>query len=662
MKGHAGIPRAREWLDQLFAGQYPFSEITPSPLPHPPAQPAEYDAMARAAASPDGFLIHADPLRSASLIAQLARTLVLTPPAPPSPAPRVLILTPYSAAADRISEQLLQWDVAVVRALAEDENPLRETPAVSRVTSLARGLADVQRQYQQAVTRLAEAEKRMAAFAPVAKAIARLAEVQAILAQQQAHRAACLARREQLEQEVRDEVGTPFAIRCQQWAAEYAERLGRLTAELDAQRDSYREKTAQLQQIQQQLAEASRKPGLLARLFGSKAPAGLPDPAELDKQRQTLAADCDALAARVAELEAQRDAEQTAFPRQRDQLLADEIAHRRAAIDAEIALLTAECTRAEAEWTALRTVIAQAAPGDDPRLAEEELTTARQQVAETTLALQHVLTQMASETRIVVATPQALENDPFFTALSGETPFGWLIFDRAEELPEAEFIRLSRWAERWIFVADVPPADHHRPTHLRASSRHGRFPEYGFISRLAAWLDRETWTWENDALVCRLLYVSPLQRPAMTREPLADRPAIELRFIDSEVTGEALLAEIAFPPEMDLPAAKTFLFHTLGEVLLRPCGPIEWQQQADALAAVWPVVDTAEGTWIDLEPGIREKIVGTGPCAFTAAVRFDTNAGWDSEKAVAWLHACWPSPITSRFAALARSKNSGHLL
>ncbi len=651
-KGPLAANRGRELLDRLFAGQYPLTEFPPLSVSPSPAPAATYDAVARAAASPDCFLIHADPPGGEAVIAALAPTLIATTAAPPASPLRVLILTPRSATADSLTERLLRDGVPVVRPLADDENPLRDSPMVRSATPWARGLATAQGDYQEAISRLAEAEKRMASFAPVAKAIARLHEVQTTLAQHEAARNECLTRRQRVESDVRNEVDTPFASRCREWEKEYTERLQRLTAELQSLQESYQEKTAQLHHIQQQLTEASRKPGLFARLFGSKPPPGLPDPAELEKQRQTLEADRAAMAVRLAELAAQREAEQHAFPHQREQLIASEIAQRHAALDAEIATLDAHRTRAQAELAALQTAIAETVPGDNPLLAEQELAAARQQVAETTLAMQHVLTQMTAEAQVVVATPLALDSDPFFTAWPSEVPFAWMIFDRAEELPEAEFVRLSRWAERWIFVGDLAVADHLRPPPLRSLSRNGRFPECSLIARLAAWLDRETWTCEYDQLVCRLWHVAPPRRLAITREPLADRPDIELRFIDCEVSGEAILAEIAFPPAMDLPAAKSFLFHTLGEVLLRPCGPVKWQQDADAITAVWPVVDTVEGTWIELEPGIREKIVGTGPWAFTAAVRFDTNAGWDSEKAAAWLQACLPSATSSRFAAL----------
>jgi hypothetical protein len=140
----------------------------------------------------------------------------------------------------------------------------------------------------------------------------------------------------------------------------------------------------------------------------------------------------------------------------------------------------------------------------------------------------------------------------------------------------------------------------------------------------------------------------------MTREPLADRPEIELRFTATD--DEPLLAEIAFPGHTPVHAAKGFLFHELGEVLLRPCGELCWNRTADAITATWPAADTgSDGAWVDLEAGVSEKVTGTGPFAFTAAVRFDPAAGWDAERAAAWLETHLPGPSPGRFAALPRT-------
>jgi hypothetical protein len=140
----------------------------------------------------------------------------------------------------------------------------------------------------------------------------------------------------------------------------------------------------------------------------------------------------------------------------------------------------------------------------------------------------------------------------------------------------------------------------------------------------------------------------------MTREPLLDRPDIELRFIPGD-DDEPVLAEVAFPKETAIASARSFLFHQLGEVLLRPCGDMQWHRSEVTITACWHLVErgTPANTagWIELEPGIREKIVGEGLAAFTAAVTFDAAAGWDAGRATAWLEAHLPASSASRFAA-----------
>jgi hypothetical protein len=145
---------------------------------------------------------------------------------------------------------------------------------------------------------------------------------------------------------------------------------------------------------------------------------------------------------------------------------------------------------------------------------------------------------------------------------------------------------------------------------------------------------------------------TPAARQSLVREPLLDRPEIELRFATDD-DGEPVVAEVAFPHTTTIAEAKAFLFRELGEVLLHPCGEHRWQE-LPALAVRWPAVETAvrEETWIDLEPGVRERIVGTGSAAFTAAIAFDPAAGWDRVRAEAWLASHLPCESASRVAML----------
>jgi hypothetical protein len=124
----------------------------------------------------------------------------------------------------------------------------------------------------------------------------------------------------------------------------------------------------------------------------------------------------------------------------------------------------------------------------------------------------------------------------------------------------------------------------------------------------------------------------------LTREPLADRPDVELRFTRAG-GAEPVLAEVAFPPGMSVAAAKAFLAQEVGEVRLAPCGTVHWHESVDRVTAGWPAAESAgrDVEWIDLGAGVREKVCGHGPDALTAAVTFEKSAGWDRASAADWL-------------------------
>jgi hypothetical protein len=90
-------------------------------------------------------------------------------------------------------------------------------------------------------------------------------------------------------------------------------------------------------------------------------------------------------------------------------------------------------------------------------------------------------------------------------------------------------------------------------------------------------------------------------------------------------------------------------------VLLRPLGSVRWESTPAGVTACWPDADRADGTWIDLEPGVRERVCGTGCGAFTAAVSFDASAGWDADRAAEWLSARVSPESCGRYAAVPRS-------
>jgi hypothetical protein len=625
--GHPSAGRA--WLDRLFADEFSFPAITPAALPVTDRTPAGHEAAARAAGCGDLFVVHADPPAGERLIADLVAAI----------ADRALILSPDPAAADRVAERLARAGASVLRALADDENPVRPSPVVSRLTSAAR-LEQLRREAADAVV---AAEGRLAAFSSVAKAVDRLKEVNARLARLDAEVAEQTDRRRRVEQEALADAALSAALA--RLDADHAAATEQLRAELRAVLLRLDTLGDELAAARRQYADATRKPGLFSRLFGARPAATGAEAEKLEGHLRATESEAAALAARAAECQARLDAAEAAFAAEREKLVTAEVDSRRAAIDAGLADTGHERDRARAEAEALARAIETHGPGDDHADAERQLAAAYEYAAEVARRGPE-LAARAAEARVVVGTPGSLESDPAFAAATGDPPFALLVLDRAEELPETEFDRLSRLAGRWVLVGDALPRDEARPTR---PPRNGRPAERSFVARLARLLDRETWANESGRVVCRLSHPTAEQRRGMTREPLADRPEIELRFVPNG--DEPLLAEIGFPADTPLPAVKSFLYHELGEVLLRPCGEHRWHNHGEAITVAWPAAGT-DGVWIDLEPGVREKVSGSGLFAFTAAVSFDTSAGWDSEKAEAWLALHLPPPPCGRFAVL----------
>ena len=518
---------------------------------------------------------------------------------------------------------------------------------MSKVTSVALGCARTEQARREAATEVAAAENRLAAFASVSKALARLAEVNESLACLDADLAERTTRRGRIEADSRTETDTPFALALAKLQIDHDDTATRIATELLTATGRHAEKDTARAQASHAHAEAVRKPGFLSRLFSAKPKPGTVDPADLEKQVHALEAEVVALAGQVRELQAKSAANNASLATGSAELIATEVAARRAASDAAITATEDELTRARAEAAALNRVICVAVPGEDHAAAVRKLTAAREKVAEV------ARTGPEAVVRVVVGTPGSLNADPVFGLLADSPLFGVLVLDRAEELPETQFAPLARLAKRCVLVGHTLPPEDPRPQFNGARPRGARPTDVPFAVRVAKLLDCETWTVEGDRLVCRLTHLTSEQHRVMTREPLADRPEIELRFTASD--GDPIVAEIAFPGHTPAHVAKSFLFHELGEVLLRPCGEPAWTHSDDAITVTWPAADAnSDAAWVDLEAGVREKVTGSGPFAFTAAVSFDPATGWNAEKAAAWLEAHLPAPSPSRFAMLPR--------
>ncbi|MBA4066532.1 MAG: hypothetical protein C0501_23075 [Isosphaera sp.] len=624
----------RAWLAGLSAGTADLPAFAPAALlPSADRTPAEAEAAARAAGCPDLFVVHApDPLAGERVIAEVARAA----------AGRVLVLSPDPAAADRVAERLARAGAAVVRALADDENPARPSAVASRVTSAAVGAGRAEQAKRDAAAAVAAADARLTGLEKAGELAERLAPLDAEAAD-------LLARRDAVEAAVRADPALAAK------AAARAAAADRLAADARAADAARAAKAAAAGALRHQSAEApaepAKKTGFFARLLGGGKHG--PDPAEVEKQAAALETEAAALAARAADLRAAADKERAAAEAEREDAVRAEVAARRAEFEPRLAALAADRDRLRAEMAA-----AGWAGGDLAAAryaATHDLVLARERAAEVTRSPADLARRALADARVVVGVPRSLGADPVFARDPGADgpPFALLVLDRAEDLAEPDFVGLARLARRWVLVGDAAPAADPRPG-LNGSGRVVHPPARGvrpaepaFASRLARALDREAWAVEGDRLVCRLAHPTPDGRRALTREPLLDRPEVELRFAAGP-GGEPDLVEVAFPAGTAVAAAKGLLYGQLGEVVLRPCGPAGWH--ADGLTACWPAAESgAAAAWVELDPGVREKVVG----GFTAAVAFDPAAGWDAARAAAWLDRHAPASA-GRFAAVPR--------
>lgn len=652
--------RGRSWLARLFAGDFAFPAVAPVPVALPGRPAAEADALARALGCRDLFVLDA-PDRTARerAIAELARAAAAR-------GERVLALSPDPHSADRIAELAAADAAHVVRALAPDERPHRLPPAVARLTAHELAFARTDRLRKEAADAIHSLEPKLAPLVAAAHALDRMRELVTRIAGVEAERDALTVHRDGLDAEVRadaDRPGeSPFHAAVAELRAEHDAATAELRATHAAAAKARQEKDAALAAARQHhaeaVADAGKKSGLLSRLFGKAKPPA--DPHELEKQVHALEAEAKDAADREAKLTAELDAAAAATAVRRDRLIAAEVAVRRQEVEKRLAEVAAARERVGAEFRdqipfvfsagfgvvtpdaeAVEKVAAAVAAAR--AAVEAPLAAARERRDELARDPAAHARRLLANARVAVGPPAALSADPVFDALADrDPPFGLLVLDRAEQLTEPDFARLARLADRWVLAGDVFGVDDHHPRANGSPRRNGRHGGDSFLLRLARLLDREPWAAEGDRLVFRLAHLAPGQRRTVTREPVYDRPQIELRVAAGD-DGAGVLAEVAFPLGTPVAEAKQFLARELEAVVLRPAGECVWHRADGRLVACWPLAESgSDEGWVELEPGVREKVAGDGPAAFTAAVAFDPDAGWTAETAEAWLAARVP--------------------
>lgn len=250
---------------------------------------------------------------------------------------------------------------------------------------------------------------------------------------------------------------------------------------------------------------------------------------------------------------------------------------------------------------------------------------------------------------LVAATVQDLARDEQFGDTQADpATFDLLILQGTQHFSDTQLLKLAGRARRWIFLGET-----HEET---GSSMHAGMPRsrancFQSLWRLLHCDPRELpyrWSRRGGRLHCQLRSCAPEQRRYLEREPVADRPEIELGILNMPRM-EPVLAEVAFPADMPIAEAKRYIFLELQEVALQTTAQcLRWQEQEDRI--VLHLSDPRPGLIsLTLTDGIREGLhaetsasAGTS-LGQTAHLEFERAAGWSCDSAREWVlqHLGW---------------------
>jgi hypothetical protein len=381
--------------------------------------------------------------------------------------------------------------------------------------------------------------------------------------------------------------------------------------------------------------------------------------ADMQATRQRLEQD---LEARRSE---QRESEER-YAAECQRLREEEIARRRAALDAEIAAAARQLDAAsEQARTLCRTLPAEVIPAEMCRSALQAVRAAwqrlhDQQARQVESAEQWLRTveeeartlpkKLADCANVVAATTAALAADAHFGDRNGAPAmlFDVLILDEAHQVTEAEFAAAARRARRWVLIGETG-AEAEATATARRGARSAA-PHLGFFERLWHNLHADprrlpfSWSRCEGRLHCRLRSLSAGEEKWLEAEPVVDRPDIELRIL-AMPRQTPRLVEVVFAGDTDLSEAKRFLFQELEELAVQTRGhALRWLETATEVILELASGDDGETTTLELSQGVRECLARLpsartvdGIDHHTCSLSFARADGWTRQRAEAWI-------------------------
>lgn len=648
--GAAAVPRSL--LSSLLNGQ--IKEMAPLHPPDLDFHDGELDrmqreAVARAVATPDVCLIQGLPGTGKSrLIAEIILQAAQR-------GQRILFLAPTAAALDPVLERLSRHPaVCPIRCLAAEERPA-ELPAASARLTLPERL----RSYREITVPAARAACNAAQ-----KALEIRLREQAhwprleMLAGQHDHLAERLRilneRRDGIAQEV--ERLEPNAVFGESWRVcerarnEAVEGIDSQLAGLQAELETIVGKQAQVDcewETIRPLAEARQgrriwtgawwrallRNGLREQVNDLEARR-----TELQGARQRLEQDLTTRRSERAQIESHWAAE-------RRRLQDEEISRRRAELDNEIAARTREQNALGEQWRTTCAVLSEEvvpaaisrqavasgrAAWEQLRQQDAQRASAAEQWLQTIKEGEQALPEkLAGSANLIAAPLAALSGDGSASAHRIPPVFDLLILEQTHLITEPEFAAAARRARRWVLIGEP----HDEPRVLRH-----------FFQRLWQHLHADpcrlpfAWVRRDGRLLCRLRPWADGQQKWIEREPVIDRPDIELRILSIPRQAPRIV-EVLFPSSMEISEAKQFIFHELEELAVHTCGKaLCWIETAEDVILEFAASTDCQTMTIALESGIRERIAGLpSDSGHTCSLEFGRAAGWTRPRAEEWI-------------------------
>jgi hypothetical protein len=244
---------------------------------------------------------------------------------------------------------------------------------------------------------------------------------------------------------------------------------------------------------------------------------------------------------------------------------------------------------------------------------------------------------------VLAGTMMALKTERAF-ADQAVGPFDMVVLLDAEEFSEAEINRVAKHGQRLLLVAQSQAQGESVQTHakngVRSSTANGT-PPPSFFRQLWQKLHCDSrrihyaWVRENERLCCTLRPIDGQDRRYIEIERVADFPEIELRIL-ARPKAPPLLAQVVFPPAMNILQAKEFIYRELEEVAVHGQQGGAWLgDEAERFLFHLSPVALADTAALELEKGLREWVApATGN---TCCLEFNKAAGWTRPQVDQWL-------------------------